>query len=87
MNNSLKNTLKEFNKQIKLFNKKYNKKYELYMYYDFNPENEEGLWIYLYDYKGDKIFTWKILEVIKYEPKKVIFDLIEKGYIRGEDNE
>ena len=86
MNKLLKDTLKEFNKQIKLFNKKYNKKYELSMYYDFNPEHEEGLWLYLYDYKGDKIFTWKILEVIKYESKSVIFNLIEKGYIKKGDD-
>lgn len=83
MSNSLKNTLKDFTKQIKLFNKKYNRKYKLSMYYDFNPK-DEGLWLYLYDYKVDKIFTWKILEVIKYDPKKVIFNLIEKGYIKGE---
>ena len=33
----------------------------------------------------DKIFAWKILEVVKYDPKKVIFNLIEKGYIKEGD--
>lgn len=83
MNKLLKETLKEYNKHIKKFNS-IHIKYQLSMYYDFNPDNQEGLHIYLYDLNGNKIYEWFIYAdaLDRYEPEKIIFNLIEKGYIQ-----
>lgn len=83
MNKLLRDTLKEYNNHIKKFNS-IHMKYRLSMYYDFNPDHPEGLHIYLNDINDNKIYEWFIYAdaLDHYEPEKVIFNLIEKGYIQ-----
>ena len=70
----------EFDKQIRIFNKKHEGKYFLTLFLD---KHVDIFYIYLH-YKEGYFYTFTIpIDYLdKFEPKYVIFRLIENGFIK-----
>ena len=79
----LKDIVKEYEKQIEIFNNKYKHNYLITCFLDIGDNKCLDLYLHFLK-KGKYFYTFKILidDLFKYEPKYIIYRLIENSFIK-----
>ncbi len=85
--NNYKSIMKKYKRYIYKFNLKYVGKWKLTCFLNLS-KNESGLYLYLYLLKDNSYFKFKINldDLNLFEPKYVIFRLIENAFVKGSDD-